>query len=441
MRFMARDFFVCTLAVVALGVAGALPAQAPLAVSPDVRHEVVDRVASLVERHFVVADSASIVADHLRERAHAGAFDDAATLSQLAALLTRAMQEASGDWHMSVRFDQTLAENLGTEASEAQAMARREMEERERRANYHVEAAERLDGNVGYLRLGLLSTQPEAFRLVEHALHLLQHTDAVILDLRDVPGGSAAMANFLISHFTGPDIRSLGTYSRASGETTYRHTLAEVPGPRRPHVPLYVLVSGRSASAAEDVPFVLQNLGRATIVGETTRGAGRNNRHFDAGHGLVASISVTRVFDPETQREWEGRGVQPDIEVSPDEAQDAALLHARRAIADGGSESPGTCTDDPAGEYALTALLGGHEVEASLEIDEIAGAHHGRIEATDMPSLRFWRACRTGDRLVLDGENLSGGALRLDVRFDGDTFTGEWHASGERAAVRGRVVN
>lgn len=436
---MIRDLVVSTFAVL-IPAAAVLHAQEPPSFSSEVRLEVVDRVATLVDQHFVVADSASVIADHLRDRADAGAFDSAGTLSDLAALLTSEMQAASGDWHMSVRLDPALADRLGAEDPHRQAEARRLTEERERRANYHVHAAERLEGNVGYLRLGMLSGFPEAFRLVEHGLALLQHTDAMILDLRDVPGGSAALANFLISHFTEPDVPSLAIQSRETGETTHRHTLAEVPGPRRPDVPLYVLVSGRSASAAEDVPFVLQNLSRATIVGETTRGAGRNNRHFDVGYGLVASISVTRVFDPAMQREWEGTGVKPDIEVSADQALDAALLHARRAVADRGSDPLEPCQGNPTGEYALTALLDGHEVEATLEIEEIAGVYHGRLEAPRLPPLRFWRACRTGDRMVLDGENLSGGTLRLDVRFQGDAFVGEWHAGGERATVRGSVV-
>ena len=89
-----------------------------------------------------------------------------------------------------------------------------------------------------------------------------------------------------------------------------------------------MLVDQGSFSAAEDVAFVLQSLGRAPIVGERTRGGGRNNMLVPVGHGLVASVTFTRVSDPRTGREWEGVGVQPEIETAPADALAAAHRHA-----------------------------------------------------------------------------------------------------------------
>ncbi|MFL5540051.1 MAG: S41 family peptidase, partial [Longimicrobiaceae bacterium] len=72
-------------------------------------------------------------------------------------------------------------------------------------------------------------------------------------------------------------------------------------------------------------------LGRATIVGETTAGAGRNNMLLPVGSGLVASVSISRVSDPRTGRQWEAVGVKPDLEVPSDQALDAALRAIRQA--------------------------------------------------------------------------------------------------------------
>jgi C-terminal processing protease CtpA/Prc len=137
------------------------------------------------------------------------------------------------------------------------------------------------------------------------------------------------MANAVISHFTAPNLPSLRVLNRSQGTEEVRQTLATVAGPRRTEIPLYVLVDQGSASAAEDVPFVLQNLGRATIVGEVTAGAGRNNLIVPVGSGLTASVSTTRVSDPRTGREWEAVGVKPDIEVPSADALDAALRTIR----------------------------------------------------------------------------------------------------------------
>src|SRR5438067_388355 len=115
-------------------------------------------------------------------------------------------------------------------------------------------------------------------RAIVAALRYLDGTDAVIIDLRANGGGSPRSVNFLLSHFTTPDtVASLHVSNRSGHEEFTRYTLAQVPGPRRPNVPLYVLTSGVTASAAEDFAFVAKNLGRATLVGGTTAGAGRNN--------------------------------------------------------------------------------------------------------------------------------------------------------------------
>jgi hypothetical protein len=133
--------------------------------------------------------------------------------------------------------------------------------------------------------------------------------------------------NFLISHFTGPDtIASLTVRNRSGNETFTRYTLASVPGPRRPTVPLYVLTSRFTASAGEDFSFVLKNMKRATIVGSRTAGAGHNNAVLDIGHGFGASISFTRVSDPRSGAEWERVGVQPDVDV--DQARALGVAHA-----------------------------------------------------------------------------------------------------------------
>jgi hypothetical protein len=287
------------------------------------RGEVVESVAELLERLYPAPDTGQAIADHLRARQRAGAFDGLGEAEAFAARLTQEMQSINADPHLNVRLAMTAGRPTMPSPEE------------ERAANYYLSPPEVLEGNVGYLRVHpMLSGQPGAIERLGSALRVLEGTDAMIVDLRGVGGGAVSMANAIISHFTAPDVPSLRVSSRMTGETYVRTTLPAVPGPRRTEVPLYVLVDRRSASAAEDVPFVLQNLGRATIVGERTRGAGRNNAILPVGHGFIASVSHSRVQDPVSGREWELVGVQPDIAVDPEQALEAAHRHAlgRRGV-------------------------------------------------------------------------------------------------------------
>jgi hypothetical protein len=116
-----------------------------------------------------------------------------------------------------------------------------------------------------------------------------------------------------------------------------RQSFAEVSGPRRTDVPLYVLTSQGTGSAAEEFSFVLKNQRRATIVGSRTAGAGHMVTGVPVGRGFAVSVSITRVMDPVTGKEWEGTGVIPDIAVDPADAlgaaHEAALVRIRGTAA------------------------------------------------------------------------------------------------------------
>lgn len=282
------------------------------------RLAVVDSVAAAMERYHLFPDTGAAIAGRLRERARAGAYDGARTAQQLAGALTQDVQAVNPDRHVNVRPTTGEMQAGGPAGGGRPAQVGR---------------VERLAGNVGYLQLaGVLGGSPQALEEVAAAFRELGDTRAMIVDLRNIPGGSAEMANLIVSHFVAPRTHTITRVTPASNDTMQIYTMDEVPGPRRTDVPLYVLVNGGSASAAEHVPFVLQNLGRATIVGERTPGAGRNNRFVPVGNGFSISVSFTRVTDPRTGREWERVGVQPDLEVPSAQALTAAHRAALEAL-------------------------------------------------------------------------------------------------------------
>ena len=286
------------------------------ALSVDARARVIDSLTRSIERLYPAPDTGHMIAEHVRQRAAQGVYKDAADRELFARLVTQDLQATNEDTHLSVSVQ-------GPQQGGAPAPS-----------GHGVERIERLDGNVGYLRMSHFLGGLEAEKAVEAALRYLATTDAVILDLRNSRGGSAQLANFLISHFTRTDtVLSLTVFDRSQNSTSQRYTLSKVPGPRRPDVPLFILIDDVTRSAAEDVPFVLHNMKRATLVGSNSAGAGRNNAGVPLGDGLVASISFTRVFDPSTHKEWERTGVTPDVRVNPDSALPVAHALALEAIA------------------------------------------------------------------------------------------------------------
>jgi hypothetical protein len=308
---------VLAVALLALTTAG-LSAQQQPGESPVLdaasRALAVESVASIIELNYPWPDTARMIAEHVRRRHASSAYDTIPTLRDLAMALTRDLRAVNGDLHLLVLGGSSGAPGMMALAPEDRPTG--------------VDRVEHLDGNVGYLKFSLLPPS-FAFDAVARALRTLDGTDAMILDLRGVPGGTVQMTDFLVSHFLPAQVRVLSAFSPATGETTHRHALDEVPGPRRLDVPLYVLVDGRSGSAAELVPFILQNFGRATIVGERTAGAGRSASFFPSELGLTVSVSTLHLFEESSGRDWERTGVLPDIVTTSEEALTAALEHAR----------------------------------------------------------------------------------------------------------------
>ena len=140
-----------------------------------------------------------------------------------------------------------------------------------RRDHWGLARVDVLAGNVGYMKVTGFDGSPAAFEATSAALKYLEGTDAMIFDFRGMGGGSGGQSNFLICHFVSADtVPSLVVTNRAQGTRRTRYTLAKVPGLRRTKVPVWILIDRGTASAGEDFSFVLQQLGRATTVGDRT---------------------------------------------------------------------------------------------------------------------------------------------------------------------------
>jgi hypothetical protein len=316
------------------------------ALTGDALRQALNRLYDAVERIYVMPDTARMIADHLRGREAAGAYAGISDREALTRALTEDLQAINGDRHLYVR--PAMAGGPGGPGPGPAASAAATGP-----AAIGFTKVERLSGNIGYIelagplgRMGQMGPGSDD-ALIGEVVRAMEGADAVILDLRGSPGGSAPLANLLVSHFLPAGVHTFTYHSRLGGGAVERRTLDVVPGPRLLDVPLYVLTSGRTFSAGEDIAFVLSSQKRATLIGERTRGGGRNNAIIQLGHGLMASISHSRVLDPRTGQEaWERVGVAPDVEVAAADALAAALQRAssnppRRVRGDGARAEEG----------------------------------------------------------------------------------------------------
>jgi hypothetical protein len=282
---------------------------------------VVERVAALVTERYVFPEAAGEVAGVLAKNLAAGAYgtDEAA----LAAAVTADLQSVNGDKHLRLLHHlEPLPDSHGEDETDLATMTAWA-----RRTAGGVGRAECLPANIGYLDIRpILFPSAIGGDSIGAAMSLLASTEALILDLRHCLGGEPTMVAFLCSYLFGPEpVELTGLFARGRDRVNQSWTLPYVPGRRfGAGPPVYVLTSATTFSGGEQLGYDLQQRGRATVVGERTRGGAHAREGFRVHPHLEATISVARAVHPVTGGNWEGTGVTPDVAVPAAEARSVA---------------------------------------------------------------------------------------------------------------------
>ena len=318
--------------VAGLFLAGAATAAPPLSEAD--RAQVIANAADLLERRYVDARRGADLARQLRRARRT--WDGIDEPERFAAAVTDWLRQASGDGHLGLSYSEAPIAEGGEAAFSAGEMERWYGAQ----VNHGVERIERLDGNIMLLDLRVFPPAAMGGEVIAAAMNVVAQGDALILDLRN-NGGGAETANLVTGYLLGEGGRPLsGTYDRPSDRSRPNSSPAWVPGRRFGGTkPLFILTSRRTFSAAEAVAYDLQALGRAVIVGERT-GGGAHPYEFRRVHPHFAlDLPEGRSVNPITGGNWQGVGVQPDVEVPADQALERAIGLAKDAIARGRTQS------------------------------------------------------------------------------------------------------
>ena len=181
---------------------------------------------------------------------------------------------------------------------------------------------------IGYIRL-IQFNEPTAEELSK-ALDELQKEgmQALILDLRNNPGGLLTSAVDVCAQFLPPKSKVVSTQGRmASQQHDYSTSGAKKD---RPNFPMALLINEGSASGAEIVAGALKDLHRAILVGETTFGKGSVQNVMQLPDGSAVRFTTAKYYTPSRQV-IQGNGVTPNIRVAVTVEQERALFALRNA--------------------------------------------------------------------------------------------------------------
>ncbi|MEA3001743.1 MAG: hypothetical protein QOH81_531 [Sphingomonadales bacterium] len=362
----------------------ALPASAPvpgpgapadLPVTGEEARQTAATLAQKLEQTYVFPDVARRYAGMLRANAASGAYDGFTSGRALAERLTADLRAVSPDNHLRVRAgapgDGPRRILIGGPAGAGPATpggpVRRVViggpadaapASPPRRALpwKPIEEARWLTPQIAYIRFNVFPGDDETVAAARQFMIDHAGAKAIIFDNRTHHGGGLAEMNAMFPYLFAKPATLVTMDTRASvgggrggpaGDANMRLVPAGPDVVRREHYVLpsatekrlfgakvFVLTSGATGSAAEHMTLALKHTHRATIVGETTAGAGHYGGQEPIGDKFSVFIPVGRSFDPDTGRDWEGGGIAPDVAVPAEQALTEALVRAGLARAE-----------------------------------------------------------------------------------------------------------
>lgn len=194
-----------------------------------------------------------------------------------------------------------------------------------------VRHAEVRPGGIGYLQLTVFSERTgDEFKAALTGLER-QGLRALIIDLRNNPGGLLDAAIEVCELFFDRD--ELIVYTQGRTPETREDFKAGGGNGRRTY-PIAILVNGGSASAAEIVAGAMKDTKRAVIVGEKTFGKGSVQSVLELRDGEGVRLTTARYYTPSGLTIHE-KGIQPqvEIEVSADDESKVRLQQTRADLA------------------------------------------------------------------------------------------------------------
>jgi len=297
---------------------------APVTMTPELTKSVIDTLSKALIANYVFTDKARLMSKYLYGQLAKGAYRNIKDPRVFADTISDDLQTACPDQHIHFDFNPSVPQTRPG----GQPAPDRYMDSLEKANllanNFAFTASDVLSGNVGYVKFtGFMPVSPAAKETITAAFRFVQHTQALIIDLRENHGGNEAMIKQIESYFFPEKTRMNDVITPGKRDTAKGWTDPTATDGLVMRMPVFILTSTNTFSAGENFAYAMQAAKRAVIAGEKTAGASHFTDRFFLGHGFMAGIPNARAYNIHTGTEWEGVGVIPDIALKADTSLDA----------------------------------------------------------------------------------------------------------------------
>lgn len=327
------------------------PSENAMALEAGEGRVVASKLADELVKSFVFTDQAKTYAAMLRKNAADGRYDSG-TRGALAKLMTDDLLAVHKDGHLHLEV--ARAESEGPGASRGP-----------RGMPPLIQSAKTIAPGIGYIRFTAFAGKEDEVAAVRKWLADNKDAKTLIFDLRNHHGGGLKEQDAIFASIfakqtplvtmalaksvydtRGSMFGNVPTLRFAAEGDKMVATHLALPGEATPlrKAKVYLLVSNKTASAAEHFSLAMKSTGRGTLIGEATAGANHFGGPAELNDHFNVWMPVGRTYDVKTGKDWEGDGVAPDIAVDPAQALVVALekagLSHERALALNAQEMP-----------------------------------------------------------------------------------------------------
>lgn len=294
--------------------------QAQKTVSEHELQLIIDSISKKVLKYYISLEEGKQIKNLITNKYNSNQYTKYTSPLQLASVLTSDLRSINGDLHMKLNFASTTPISTKKKTNTPKFKGAW--------TNYGFQELKVLDGGIGYLKISHFTHWDhldEAKKIIDSSFNFLQNTNALIIDVRDNPGGFEAIVAYLISYlFDEKPVHLSDYYERHNNDKHSLWTEKTLPGKRMPNTPVFIVVNNRTASAGESLAYMLKHLNRATIIGETTSGAANGAMIHKINNRFSITIASEATINPITKSSFEQVGVIPNIPTKSDEALNKA---------------------------------------------------------------------------------------------------------------------
>lgn len=286
------------------------------AVRPFDLRSTLERVPELIADHYLDPGQGKMIAERLQGTFNSGKYEKFYDRMEFINELTRGLQEISQDKHV---FMVDRQEKIDSEPEKGTVTVKFNKD-----FSY-----------LNYLEFTKFENpnETEALKEIKHALDQIRESKPkeIIIDLRRNSGGSPYMMAYIASHFINPslDLAQLVYRDEITEEELQTFPVApvktlseeELPlNERMLEQPIFILTSNYSLSAAEALAYHLREHRQATLIGEITGGGAHTNKLFEVNDDFYVAVSFGDYVLNNGEKNWEEKGLLPDILVNGEEA-------------------------------------------------------------------------------------------------------------------------